>query len=102
MSLKRFVKHNDGYTFKGESIMLELCFFFAILMPVKIPLKTLNRHGLIARDRYGKINHSGSFEQASTLNTNISGPVKETLAVCLRGSKEITLLQAIISGAQCH
>ena len=52
MSIDKFRKHiNDGYTFKGDFIVLG----GAILNEepvsdalIKVPLKSLNRHGLIA------------------------------------------------------
>ena len=47
-----FIKHiNDGYTFKAESIILGSAMLDGEAIAdaqVKIPLKTLNRHGLIA------------------------------------------------------
>jgi DNA helicase HerA-like ATPase len=47
-----FIQHiNDGYTFKGESIILGGAMLDGEALsnaPIKIPLKTLNRHGLIA------------------------------------------------------
>ncbi|MES2545863.1 MAG: helicase HerA-like domain-containing protein [Bacteroidota bacterium] len=47
-----FIQHiNNGYTFKGESIVLGGSILDGEAIadaPVKIPLKTLNRHGLIA------------------------------------------------------
>ena len=47
-----FIKHiNDGYTFKAESIILGSAMLNGEAIAdaqVKIPLKTLNRHGLIA------------------------------------------------------
>lgn len=46
-----FKKHiNDGYQFKGESIILGTAIFEKVPLKnthIKIPLKTLNRHGLI-------------------------------------------------------
>ena len=42
---------NDGYTFKGESIIIGGALLDGEALaeaPIKIPLKTLNRHGLIA------------------------------------------------------
>ncbi|SHF94523.1 hypothetical protein SAMN05444396_10314 [Flavobacterium segetis] len=47
-----FIKHiSEGYTFKGESIILGGAILDGIPLPdahVKVALKTLNRHGLIA------------------------------------------------------
>ncbi|WP_395045342.1 helicase HerA-like domain-containing protein [Flavobacterium sp.] len=47
-----FIQHiNDGYTSKGESILLGAAILDGIAVAetqVKIPLKTFNRHGLIA------------------------------------------------------
>ena len=47
-----FKKHiNEGYTFKGESIILGGAIFNTEAIAdtlIKVPLKTLNRHGLIA------------------------------------------------------
>jgi DNA helicase HerA-like ATPase len=47
-----FIKHiNEGYTTKGESIILGGAILEGEAIAdtlVKIPLKTLNRHGLIA------------------------------------------------------
>lgn len=47
-----FIQHiNDGYTFKGESIILGGAMLDGEALSnahIKIPLKTLNRHGLIA------------------------------------------------------
>ena len=53
MSIKEnFIKYiNDGYTNKGESIILGAAMLDGETISetqVKIPLKTLNRHGLIA------------------------------------------------------
>ena len=42
---------NEGYTFKGDSVILGGAMFEGIPVPdslVKVPLKTMNRHGLIA------------------------------------------------------
>ena len=41
----------QGYTFKGESLVLGTAIFQGEPMPahwIKVPLKTINRHGLIA------------------------------------------------------
>ncbi|MEO6694527.1 MAG: helicase HerA-like domain-containing protein [Ignavibacteria bacterium] len=41
----------DGYTFKGESILLGTAIFKSEYLPgvhIKLPVKTMNRHGLIA------------------------------------------------------
>lgn len=50
--VKDFIEHiNSGYTFKGDSILLGAAKFndeVAEGTQVKIPLKTMNRHGLIA------------------------------------------------------
>ncbi|MEY2629418.1 MAG: hypothetical protein RLZZ469_313 [Bacteroidota bacterium] len=47
-----FSKHiNEGYQFKGDSITLGGAILNGEAIPdtfVKVPLKTLNRHGLIA------------------------------------------------------
>ena len=49
---EEFVKHiSEGYNFKGESIILGGAILDGEALadaPVKVPLKTLNRHGLIA------------------------------------------------------
>jgi uncharacterized protein len=51
-SIEAFVQTvNEGYTFKGESLLLGTGIFNGQPVPgttVKLPLKTLNRHGLIA------------------------------------------------------
>ena len=47
-----FIQHiNNGYTHKGESIILGGAILDGEALPeahIKVPLKTLNRHGLIA------------------------------------------------------
>lgn len=47
-----FIQHiNEGYTFKGDYLTIGTSIFDGIATPdanIKIPLKTLNRHGLIA------------------------------------------------------
>ena len=53
MSLKeKFIKEIEkGYTFKGDSLLLGTVMFDKTAVPnasIKIPLKTINRHGLIA------------------------------------------------------
>jgi DNA helicase HerA-like ATPase len=52
MSKEKFIKSLDkGYTFKGESIMVGTAMFEGEPIPnslIKIPLKSLTRHGLIA------------------------------------------------------
>ena len=52
MSKEAFIKSiQEGYTFKGESFLLGAAMLNGEVVPeaqVKIPLKTLNRHGLIA------------------------------------------------------
>jgi DNA helicase HerA-like ATPase len=49
---EEFVPHiNEGYTFKGESVVLGTAILDSTPLPntlVKAPLKTFNRHGLIA------------------------------------------------------
>lgn len=51
-NIEKFTQHiNEGYIFKGESIVLGGAMFDGAPLPnsqVKVPLKTLNRHGLIA------------------------------------------------------
>lgn len=51
-NIEKFIQHiNEGYIFKGESIVLGGAMFDGAPLPnsqVKVPLKTLNRHGLIA------------------------------------------------------
>lgn len=52
MSKEKFVESlNAGYTFKGESIVMGTAIFEGVPIPntlIKIPLKSLTRHGLIA------------------------------------------------------
>lgn len=52
MSKEKFIESlNQGYTFKGESIMVGTAMFNKEPIPntlIKIPLKSLTRHGLIA------------------------------------------------------
>lgn len=52
MSTEKFTQHiSEGYTFKGESIILGGAMIDGHAIPglqVKVPLKTINRHGLIA------------------------------------------------------
>lgn len=49
---EKFIAHiNEGYNFKGESIVLGTAILDGEALPgvqIKLPLKTLNRHGLIA------------------------------------------------------
>ena len=48
----KFIAHiNEGYNFKGEYIVLGTAILEKDALPsvhIKLPLKTLNRHGLIA------------------------------------------------------
>lgn len=51
-SVEKFIQHiNDGYTFKGDSLIMGTAIYQSSAVEntlIKIPLKTLNRHGLIA------------------------------------------------------
>ncbi|RRJ91141.1 helicase HerA-like domain-containing protein [Flavobacterium macacae] len=51
-SIEKFIDHiNTGYTTKGDNIILGGAIFNGEALPdapIKVPLKTLNRHGLIA------------------------------------------------------